>query len=58
MVGAKDMTLANDLAAKSTLYVQVLQPDEKVTTDWGRTVASSPVCHKVGVREAALDVED
>ena len=57
VVGAKDTALAEDLAAKSALYVQVLQPDAKLATAWGVKIAAGPCRENVSVRNAAFDPE-
>jgi len=59
VVGAKDTELAKALAAKSTLYVQVLQPDAKLAAAWGADLAKSDFAdrEKLGLRNAAFDAE-
>jgi outer membrane protein assembly factor BamB len=57
VVGAKGLTLANDLVAQSALYVQVLQPDAKLATAWGAAVAASANRERIGIRHAAFDAE-
>lgn len=58
VVGAKDMTLANDLVSKSTLYVQVLQPDAKLAAQWGAAISATTNCENLGVRNAVLNADD
>jgi len=41
VIGAKAPSLATALAGKSALYVQVLQPDGKLASSWGLSVAGS-----------------
>jgi outer membrane protein assembly factor BamB len=55
VVGAKDLTPAQELAARSALYVQVLQPDAKVALEWGAAVAGSTNRESIGIRNAAFD---
>jgi len=57
VVGAKDTALAAALAARSTLYVQVLQPDAKLAADWGAGFAKQECLdrEKLGVRNAAFN---
>ncbi len=55
MVGAQDLALAKGLAAGSTLYVQVLQPDAKLAAAWGAAAANSTSRESLGVRNAAFD---
>jgi outer membrane protein assembly factor BamB len=55
VAGAKDMALADELAAGSALYVQVLQPEAKRAAAWGAEVAGSPNRESIGVRTAAFD---
>jgi outer membrane protein assembly factor BamB len=59
VVGAKDPSLAAALAAKSTLYVQVLQPDAKLAAAWGAEFAKNDFAdrEKLGLRSAAFDAE-
>jgi len=57
VIGAKDTSLAADLAGKSTLYVQLLQPDARTAAQWGAKVAVAPCRESVGVRNAAFDAE-
>lgn len=57
LVGAKDTTLARDLAAKSTLYIQVLQADDTVAAPWGAQFANSADRAKLGIRNADFDPE-
>ncbi|MDD4889957.1 MAG: PQQ-binding-like beta-propeller repeat protein [Phycisphaerae bacterium] len=57
VIGAKDTSLAAALAAKSALYVQVLQPDAKLAGEWGAAFAKSDFGdrEKIGVRRAGFD---
>jgi outer membrane protein assembly factor BamB len=57
VIGAKDPTPATALAAKSALYVQLLQPDAKLAQQWGAAAAASPLREQLGVRHAAFDPE-
>ncbi|MCY3018712.1 MAG: PQQ-binding-like beta-propeller repeat protein [Planctomycetota bacterium] len=57
VIGARDTALATALAAKSALYVQVLQPDAKLAPQWGLEVTGSAQRESLGVREAAFDPE-
>jgi outer membrane protein assembly factor BamB len=57
VLGAKDLSLATALAAESTLYVQVLQPDANTAARWGLTLATSKHRESIGVRNAAFDTE-
>ena len=55
VIGARDTALATELASRSTLYVQVLQPDAKLALQWGAALAASTNREQVGVRSAAFD---
>ncbi|HOX05113.1 MAG TPA: PQQ-binding-like beta-propeller repeat protein [Planctomycetota bacterium] len=59
MVGAKDTAPAKELAAKSALFVQVLQGDAKLAAAWGTEFARSDFAdrEKLGVRNAAFEAE-
>lgn len=60
MLGAKDLNLSKALAAKSAVFVQVLQQDAKLAVQWGAMVAGNDFAdrEKIGVRDAAFDPED
>lgn len=57
LVGAKDPAPARALVAKSTLYVQVLQPDPKLAESWGAQFSRSDFADRedLGIRNAAFD---
>jgi hypothetical protein len=55
VIGARDTTPATALADKSSLYVQLLQPDAKLAAQWGAAIAASPLREQIGVRHAAFD---
>lgn len=57
VIGAQDTSLAAALAAKSALYVQVLQPDAKLAAGWGLEFATSAQRENLGVRETAFAPE-
>jgi len=59
VTGARDTSLAKALAAKSNLYIQVLQPDAQIAAQWGGEFARSDFQdrEKLGVRHAAFDPE-
>ncbi|MCW8133270.1 MAG: PQQ-binding-like beta-propeller repeat protein [Planctomycetota bacterium] len=58
VLGAKDTALATALAAKSALYVQVLQPDAARARAWGQEFAHAPLREKLGLRDAAFNAGD
>jgi len=59
VVGAKDTGRAGALAAGSALYVQVLQPDANLASQWGAEFAGQDCQDReqLGVRCAAFDPE-
>jgi outer membrane protein assembly factor BamB len=57
VVGAKDVGLGVELARGSALYVQMLQPDEKLAAQWGAAVANSTNRESIGIRNADFDAE-
>jgi outer membrane protein assembly factor BamB len=57
VAGASDLALPLALSGKSTLYVQVLQPDAARAALWGATVAAADFREQLGIRNAAFDAE-
>jgi outer membrane protein assembly factor BamB len=55
VVGAKDISLANELATGSSLYIQVLQPDAGLALQWGAAIVNATNRESLGIRNAALD---
>ncbi len=60
VIGASDTDLAKALAAKSELYVQLLQGEPKTAAKWGAELAAKGFAdrEKLGVRGAAFNAEN
>ncbi|HUT36042.1 MAG TPA: PQQ-binding-like beta-propeller repeat protein [Planctomycetota bacterium] len=56
--GVQDISFAASLARSSALYVQVLQPDEKLAAEWGAQVAAGDLRERLGIRNARLQPTD
>jgi outer membrane protein assembly factor BamB len=54
VIGDDSLSLAKQLASKSQLYVQVLQPDLKKAAEWSKEISQSPLRTKLGVRNAVF----
>ena len=57
LLGGEDPSLAQALVAKSTLYVQVLEPDAKKAEQWGSLLAGAGYRQQIGMRAATFDVD-
>jgi len=58
IVGGKSLALAEAFADRSSLYVQVLQPDHDEAHTWGIRVAAGDRREQLGVRNAPFDADD
>lgn len=56
--GIRDIAFAAGLARSSALYVQVLQPDERLAAEWATQVATGELRERLGVRNARLRPAD
>lgn len=55
ILGAKDLTLAENLAKNSSFYIQVLQPDAKLATTWGQLAGKSDKRENFGIRNSVFE---
>lgn len=55
VIGAKDLIFVDSLVKLSSLYVQVLQPDEKLYLEWSKNLADAFSREKMGVRNSKFD---
>ena len=58
ILGSKDLTFTESLTKLSSLYVQIIQPDAKIATQWGNTVATSSYRENVGIRNTLFDPDN
>jgi len=58
LVGANDLSLSQDLAAKSSLYIHQLTPDTATALSLSGEVSTSEVRERVGIRNAGFDPSD
>lgn len=57
LLGVKNLDLAKDLAENSELYIQVIQPEEKLAEKWSFEIASSPIRFKVSIRNSSFQAD-
>lgn len=57
LLGVKNLDLAKDLAENSELFVQIIQPDEKLAEKWSFEIAASPIRFKVSIRNSAFQTD-